>query len=65
MGMFSEIATETTIKTIVNEIKKELKESKNEPDAIAALKKIGRFALNQFEWSSPEWSKEFYILFQE
>jgi hypothetical protein len=65
MGMFSEIATESTIKAVVNEIKKEIEESKDKPDAIAALKKIGRFALNQFEYSTPEWAKEFDILFRE
>jgi len=65
MGMFSEIATETTIKVIVGEIKKELELNGDKPDAIAALKKLGRFSLTQFEWDAPEWVEEFKKLFQE
>ena len=65
MGMFSEIATETTIKTLVVEIKKELEENRDKPLVCAALKKLGRFALTQFEWSTPDWAKEYQQLFRE
>ena len=65
MGMFSEIATEATIQAIVAEIKKELTENQDKPDAVAALKKLGRFALTQFEWSPPDWAREYQELFRE
>jgi len=65
MGMFSEIATEDLIQVLVVEIKKELGENKDKPDALASLKKLGRFALQQFEWSTPNWTKEYEELFRE
>ncbi len=65
MGMFSEIATEGTIRIIVVQIKKELEISKGNHSACAALKKIGRFALTQFEWSAPDWAKEYDQLFKD
>jgi hypothetical protein len=64
MGMFSEIATEGTIQTMVREIKKELEENKGNPEVCAALKKIGRFALTQFEWVAPDWAHEYQRLFE-
>lgn len=65
MGMFSEIATESTICGFVFEIKKMLKAHDNKPEAIRALKEIGRFALTQFEWSEPDWTGEYHDLFRE
>mgnify|MGYP001558721865 FL=1 len=65
MGMFSEIAIEVTIQTIVTEIKKELTENQSKSDAVVALKKLGRFALTQFEWRTPDWAKEYQKLFRE
>jgi hypothetical protein len=64
MSMFGEIATEGTIKGIVGEIKAMLEHEKN-PEARAALKKIGRFSLRQFDWSTPEWAAEYEELFKE
>lgn len=64
MGMFSEIATETTIQAIVKEIEKELEQNKDKPEICEALKKIGRFALTQFEWSTPDWARRYEHLFE-
>lgn len=64
MGMFSEIATEGTIQVFVKEIEKELEENKDKPEACEVLKKIGRFALSQFEWSFPDWARHYEQLFK-
>jgi hypothetical protein len=64
MSMGSDIGTETTIRGIVAEIKKELSVNTNF-EACKALKKLGRFALKQFEWSTPEWVGEYEELFKE
>ena len=64
MGMFSEITTEATIQVFVKEIKKELEENKNKPEICEVLKKIGRFALTQFEWSTPDWASHYEQLFE-
>lgn len=63
--MFTEIATESTIKSIVTEIKKGLKKNKDKPEVCSALKKLGRFALTLFEWSYPDWAREYEKLFKE
>lgn len=65
MGMFSEGAIESTIMIFVSQIKKELVIEKDKPEVIVALKKLGRFALEQFEWSTPDWAKEYHKLFRE
>jgi hypothetical protein len=65
MGMFSEIATEGTIQAIVAEIKNGLEENGGKPEVCVALKKLGRFALTQFEWSTPSWASEYAELFKE
>jgi len=65
MGMFSEIATEGTIGVFVTEIGKELEANKNHPEVCVALKKLGRFALTQFEWSLPDWARKYSELFKE
>lgn len=62
--MFSEIATEGTVHQMVIEIKKELELAKTS-EVRVALKRIGRFALTLFEWSSPDWAKEYHKLFKE
>ena len=63
--MFYEIATEGTIQVLVKEIEKELAENKEKPEACEALKKIGRFALTQFESSTPSWARHYEELFKE
>ncbi len=64
MGMFSEITTENTVFAFVKEISKDLKACDNE-QAAQALRKLGRFALTQFEWSTPDWAAEYKKLFAE
>ena len=64
MSIISEIAAESTIGVIVQEIKKELEKNKDKPDVCTALKKIGRFALTKFDWSTPDWTKEYDNLFE-
>ncbi len=63
--MFSEIATEDTIRAFVSEIKKKIEENTDNPVACSAFKEIGRFALTQFEWSAPAWADEYRELFEE
>jgi hypothetical protein len=64
MTIVSEIATEATVKSIVEEIKRELKRNNDNPEICSALKKLGRFALTQFEWSTPDWTYEYMELFK-
>lgn len=64
MGMFSEIAIEGVVKQMVSEIKKELLVTKK-PCEIKVLKKMGRFTLTLFDYSTPDWAKEYQILFSE
>jgi hypothetical protein len=64
MSMVSEIATEENIKVFVEKIKKELKRNNSKPDVCVVLKELGRFALTQFEWSTPDWAKEYHELFK-
>ena len=65
MGMFGEIATEGTIEVIVKEIKADLERSKNKPAECRALRRIGRFALQQFDSVFPDWAREYSQLFSE
>lgn len=65
MGMFSEIATEMTIKSIVSRIEKRIKDGSLSHDQINAVSDIGRYALTLFEWSTPEWAKEYQELFNK
>ena len=65
MGMFSEIATESTVKAVVAEIEREMLQESNAPESIAVLKKVGRFALTQFEWGAPDWAGKYRELFRE
>ncbi|HEY4474951.1 MAG TPA: hypothetical protein VJC06_03450 [Candidatus Paceibacterota bacterium] len=63
--MFSEVATAATIGVFVVEIAKEIEDNKENSEALKILKKMGRFALTQFEWSTPEWAAEYDRLFSE
>jgi hypothetical protein len=65
MSMFSEITTDANVFAFVKEIEKELKANEDNPEVCKALKKIGRFALTQFDWSFPEWAREYETLFAE
>ena len=64
MGMFSEITTEAVIQVFIKEIEKELEHNKGKSEVCEAIKKIGRFALNQFEWSTPDWASHYEQLFE-
>lgn len=63
MGMFSEVATEGTIREICEFVDKEIVRRQAEPEVVKGLKLAGRYALTLFEWSSPEWAKEYKIKF--
>ncbi len=65
MSIVSEFATEHTIEKVVVQIKKELEESRDKPEACSALKKLGRFSLTLFEYSTPQWVKEYSLIFKE
>lgn len=64
MGMFSEIGTEVDIGRFVGQIKAELAQTSNQEIAIV-LKRLGRWALTQFDWDAPAWAKEYDELFKE
>lgn len=63
--MFSDMATEKTIKTFVQEIKRKLEDNRGKPEVCFVLRELGRFALTQFEWDTPNWAKECQELFKE
>lgn len=65
MGMFSGYAREAVIEAVVAEIKRELCENGDKPEVCAALKRVGRFVLGQFEWNIPDWAQEYVELFRE
>ncbi len=65
MSIASESATEGTIGIFVRQIEKEIKNNKENPEVLKILKKLGRFALTQFDWSTPEWTVEYDRLFAE
>lgn len=65
MGMISEFAIEATVRSIVTEIEKGLEENKDKPEVLPVLKRMGRFALNEFEWHTPPWAKRYEQLFKE
>ena len=64
MGMFSEITTEGNIREFVVRISDELAKT-DCPETAAALRRLGRWALTQFEWSAPAWAEEFDGIFKE
>lgn len=65
MGMFSEVATEGIIREICEFVDKEITRRQAEPEVVKGLKSVGRHALTLFEWSEPEWAKEYKIKFIE
>lgn len=64
MNMFSEIATESTIRAICSDISARLGVTSDEGER-RGLKAAGRIALQHFEWSTPPWSKDYEKLFEE
>lgn len=65
MSMMSEITTESNVQTFVEEIERVLVENKDDERTCSALRKLGRFALTQFEWSTPDWAREYKKLFED
>lgn len=63
--MFSEVTSEGNVRDFVIEIRTKLEKYADKPDAVTALKELGRFALTQFEFSTPTWAAEFEELFKE
>jgi hypothetical protein len=64
MGMFSEITTESNIQSFCEEIEREL----SQPlcaESVRVLKTVGRFALTQFEWTTPKWAAKYSELFKK
>ena len=65
MSMFGDIATEATVKNIVIAIKKEIDSGLLSYDSINVLNKIGLIALSQFDYGSPDWADEYFVLFRK
>jgi len=65
MSMFGDIATEHTVKTIVQEIKNEMAVHASDVRLCRSLKKIGRAALAQLEYTGDNWDDEYRMLFKE
>lgn len=65
MGMASEIATEVTIKAIVKEIEAAMGDPNNSHEVQQAYRKIGRFALTQFDYTWPDWATKYERQFAE
>lgn len=65
MGMFSEIADEMSVGVYVGKIKQELEKNKGNSQACKVLKEIGRFALTQFGFDTPDWAHEYEELFRD
>ena len=49
----------------MTKIKQEINSGNHSDDTIKCLNKIGLVALDQFDYSIPEWAKEYYILFRK
>jgi Xaa-Pro aminopeptidase len=62
MSMFSDVATEHTIKNMVKLIEDEIKLTKDEAE-IRGLKRAGTIALTLFEWDTPKWAAKYKSLF--
>ena len=65
MGMFADIATEATVEEIVKEIDRLIIKHKDSPEAMKALKEAGRFALTQFDYTTPAWAATFSAKFRD
>jgi hypothetical protein len=68
MSMFSELAVESEVQDYCREVERLLQEGADNgmsPDAVRALKKIGRFALTRFEWDTPEWAAKYDKMFED
>ena len=62
--MFGDAAREAVIQNIVKQIELELGGYHETDEAAKALKRIGRFALTQFDWTSPDWAEDYEKVFR-
>jgi len=64
-----EVAAEHVIEQVCTKVKAEIVAGGKHPEAIAALKKVGRHALTLFDrsifWSVPDWTEPYAELFKE
>jgi hypothetical protein len=65
MSMQGDIATEHTVRQMCVHIEAELILSQQKPDAIVALKRVGRHALTLFDYSTPDWAAGYSEIFKE
>ncbi len=65
MSIQGDIATEVTVKEVVKEIDRLIIKYKHSPEAMKALKEAGRFALTQFDYTTPAWAHTFAAKFRE
>jgi len=63
VSIFADIATEHTVSNICKAIAKELNGA--DEQSSRHLKAVGRVALDQFDFTFPEWAKEYKKLFSE
>ena len=65
MSMIGDIAIEATVEDFVKEIDRLIINYKHSPEAMKALKEAGRFALTQFDYTTPAWAYAFAAKFRE
>jgi hypothetical protein len=65
MSMIGDIATEATVEEFVKEIDRLIIKHRDSPEAMKALKEAGRFALTQFDYTTPAWAHTFAAKFRE
>lgn len=65
MTIVSDIATQSVIQGFVNEILEEMSKNAGNKEVHAVLKRLGRYALSQFEWDTPKWAQAFKEAFKE
>lgn len=65
MGIASKATRETVVFGIATQIVAEMTAQSMDPKVVASLKKIGRFALDQLEMSTPAWAATFAKAFAD
>lgn len=65
MSMFSEITTQAIVKAFVEEIEKQLEKYRDCEKTTRVLREMGRFALSQLDWETPEWEARYQKLFED
>lgn len=64
MSLFSECAEEFLIRRMAEELKQRL-DRHSDPKIRGVIKDIGRYTLTLFDWTTPEWAKEYDTIFRE